>query len=109
MRPENAGPYRKVVNVDERAIGRHGRRVSATWYLECGHTLRMRGSVPVAKRAHCPRCQEAINAKLVETPPARKCRVCGCTEQDCSGCIERTGKPCHWIELDLCSACEGKG
>lgn len=35
----------------------------------------------------------------------RSCRTCGCTEADCSGCIERTGKPCHWVEKDLCSAC----
>lgn len=33
------------------------------------------------------------------------CRVCGCTDEDCSACILRTGHPCHWIEPDLCSAC----
>jgi transcriptional regulator with XRE-family HTH domain len=33
------------------------------------------------------------------------CRVCGCTDSDCSGCIERTGEPCHWLEETLCSAC----
>lgn len=36
----------------------------------------------------------------------RKCRICGCTDNDCSQCIEKTGKPCHWVEEDLCSACE---
>lgn len=35
------------------------------------------------------------------------CRTCGCTDDDCSGCIERTGEPCHWVEPDLCSACIG--
>jgi hypothetical protein len=35
----------------------------------------------------------------------RICRVCGCTEQDCRQCIEKTGKPCNWVEDDLCSAC----
>ncbi len=35
----------------------------------------------------------------------RACRVCGCTDADCSGCVERTGRPCHWVEKDLCSAC----
>ena len=35
----------------------------------------------------------------------RKCRVCGCTDDDCSQCIEDTGAPCCWIEWDLCSAC----
>lgn len=38
--------------------------------------------------------------------PVRKCRICGCTDDDCSQCIEKTGSPCHWIDVDLCSACE---
>lgn len=38
----------------------------------------------------------------------RTCRVCGCTDDDCSGCIERTGVPCYWVENDLCSACNEK-
>lgn len=33
------------------------------------------------------------------------CRECGCTDEDCSGCIERTGVACSWVEADLCSAC----
>jgi len=36
----------------------------------------------------------------------KKCRVCGCTDDDCRRCIERTGVPCHWVEDDLCSACK---
>jgi hypothetical protein len=38
----------------------------------------------------------------------RTCRTCGCTDSDCRQCIERTGKPCHWIAPDLCSACAGE-
>ena len=33
------------------------------------------------------------------------CRVCGCTDHDCSGCVEKTGEPCHWVAENLCSAC----
>lgn len=38
------------------------------------------------------------------------CQVCGCTEDDCSGCIEKTGGPCQWIdeEKTICSACVGE-
>lgn len=36
----------------------------------------------------------------------RTCRECGCTDLDCSQCIEKTGKPCYWVEEDLCSACQ---
>ena len=35
----------------------------------------------------------------------RTCRVCGCTNEDCTGCLQRTGKPCYWVAPDLCSAC----
>lgn len=37
--------------------------------------------------------------------PARVCRVCGCTDDDCSQCVEKTGAPCEWVAEDLCSAC----
>lgn len=40
-----------------------------------------------------------------EVLTAGVCRGCGCTDLDCSSCIERTGEPCFWIESDLCSAC----
>ena len=43
--------------------------------------------------------------KKKKTAGERKCRVCGCTENDCRQCIEKTGSPCHWVEDDLCSAC----
>jgi hypothetical protein len=36
---------------------------------------------------------------------ARKCRRCGCTDDNCSLCIRRTGKPCYWVSDNLCSAC----
>ncbi|MDD5207019.1 MAG: hypothetical protein PHS17_16460 [Desulfobacterales bacterium] len=46
--------------------------------------------------------------------PGQKCRVCGCTEDDCRQCVEAQGYPCHWVEVDLCSRCtkgekDGKG
>lgn len=56
---------------------------------------------------------EKEDAKPVKTKAGKKpgkavqeCRVCGCTEDDCSECIKETGKPCHWVEPDLCSACD---
>lgn len=36
-----------------------------------------------------------------------RCRVCGCSDDDCRQCIQKTGSPCHWVEEDLCSACQG--
>ena len=35
------------------------------------------------------------------------CRMCGCTDYDCRGCIERTGEPCGWANEahTLCTAC----
>jgi hypothetical protein len=50
--------------------------------------------------------ESARLAKSLEFEPRiGLCLFCGCSEQDCSGCIERTGEPCHWAEMDLCSAC----
>lgn len=56
---------------------------------------------------------EAATAQDAAPRPAvGRCRVCGCTDDDCSGCIERTGEPCSWwVELPphpdgpICSAC----
>ena len=45
-------------------------------------------------------------AELLEASE-RACRECGCTDLNCSKCIERTGEPCMWVEDDLCSACAG--
>ena len=33
------------------------------------------------------------------------CKKCGCTDDDCSGCIKKTGSPCYWVKPGLCSAC----
>jgi hypothetical protein len=41
----------------------------------------------------------------LDTSPVQTCRICGCTDDDCQGCIDRTGQPCTWVEEDLCSAC----
>jgi hypothetical protein len=44
-------------------------------------------------------------AEAEKSQGKRRCRVCGCTDDDCHQCIEKTGKPCYWVEEDLCSAC----
>jgi hypothetical protein len=46
-----------------------------------------------------------VDTKVRVVGPVRQCRVCGCTDEDCSGCIERTGEPCGWAAADLCTAC----
>lgn len=35
------------------------------------------------------------------------CKKCGCTDNNCSQCIEKTGEACYWVDdnHDLCSAC----
>ena len=34
-----------------------------------------------------------------------ECTICGCTDDDCTGCFIRTGQPCHWAAPGICSAC----
>lgn len=48
----------------------------------------------------------AIDDAVYDAMEERTCRVCGCTDNDCRQCIEKTGQPCHWVEADLCSACQ---
>ena len=31
------------------------------------------------------------------------CRVCGCT--DLEPCVDDVGRPCAWVDADLCSFC----
>jgi len=35
----------------------------------------------------------------------QRCTGCGCTNDDCSKCIEETGTPCYWVEKNFCSRC----
>ena len=44
--------------------------------------------------------------RLLRAAGVRTCRVCSCTDLDCRQCFQKTGQPCRWVELDLCSACE---
>lgn len=45
-------------------------------------------------------------ARIYYDPPInRKCRICGCTDDDCRRCIEISGEPCFWVLDDLCSVC----
>jgi hypothetical protein len=46
-----------------------------------------------------------VSVADVELVTGRHCKVCGCTEADCRGCVERTGEPCTWVGPNLCSAC----
>jgi hypothetical protein len=39
----------------------------------------------------------------------RRCRECGCTDDNCHDCVVRTGAMCYWVEVDLCSACIPSG
>lgn len=40
--------------------------------------------------------------------PSGICQICGCTQEDCTNCIERTGSPCSWTDQTetMCSACQ---
>jgi hypothetical protein len=67
---------------------------------------------PVQITNECFHCDHPITRKFKSlaalkraAEPVQSCRVCGCTEDDCSGCIEKTSRPCYWVEKDLCSAC----
>ena len=37
------------------------------------------------------------------------CRICGCTDDNCTDCYLKTGEACHWQAPGLCSACAQEG
>ena len=72
-------------------------------YLDCGCAILTDGS----RAPGCPTCSASTSWILALTPEqdGPRCRQCGCVDEDCSSCIERTGEPCFWFEPDLCSGC----
>jgi hypothetical protein len=72
--------------------------------------LSCRNSISINDKV-CPGCKTVnLQAKDPDSvKDVRTCRICGCTEDDCSQCTEKTGQPCSWVEDDqegdLCSAC----
>jgi hypothetical protein len=65
--------------------------------ITCGVALCPRHGTFTTRRGH----RHVLIRPLVHPT----CRVCGCSDEDCRGCISRTGDACHWVEHDLCSAC----
>lgn len=54
----------------------------------------------------CGQCRYRDRCEIFLHPELyRACRVCGCTDLDCSQCIEVQGFPCYWVSDDLCSRC----
>jgi len=35
----------------------------------------------------------------------KKCKICECTDDNCTSCVEKTGIPCYWFSDNICSAC----
>lgn len=66
--------------------------------------------VPMVENLQATLLELGVCPPLAEAPLTlgNACRVCGCTDMDCTGCVERTGEVCFWVEHDLCSACVGE-
>jgi hypothetical protein len=50
-------------------------------------------------------CIDPENDVYVHRDETGTCRICGCTDEDCSACVARTGTVCSWVEHNVCSAC----
>jgi hypothetical protein len=61
-----------------------------------------------SSRAHVDRWLAKKRIRQVKPKPGI-CGVCGCTDYNCFGCIERTGAACSWLDPEntVCSACYG--
>jgi ParB/RepB/Spo0J family partition protein len=84
--------------------------------LRFGGIERARGKALAAAfgldaKAIAAEAKAAVKARANGPPPLqlRKCRVCGCTAEDCWQCVEKLGHPCDWVgDQDLCTACVGE-
>jgi hypothetical protein len=85
----------ELLGIDRAAIAK---RVTAEAKEKAA--LKPTKKVGVTKKAKASKAPKKARAGK-----AGVCRVCGCTDDDCSQCIEKTGEPCTWVEPDLCSAC----
>lgn len=73
---------------------------------EAGEPIAIEGDKLTGFKAGCSLAVELFSSFPVSMSSIeRTCRECGCTDLDCSDCLERTGVPCHWVGDDLCSAC----
>lgn len=52
------------------------------------------------------RVNGGVNAGQMPYPTERKCRVCGCTEDN--ACVKGLHGACYWVEADLCSECKSE-
>lgn len=98
-------PTGGVIAVDPRGMAAQGWFPVSGFICECCSRFFRESPNPYCTDADL--CDECFN-DLAENDPdfsIKTCRVCGCTDDDCSQCIAATGAPCHWVEDDLCSRC----
>ena len=84
-----------------------GRSVSSTYSAgrACEYVvLKVWGNWPFLFEA----TKDDRKRKVIGKSRLNKCRICGCTDDDCRQCIIKLGEPCHWVQPDLCSACAHK-
>ena len=58
----------------------------------------------------CEMNDRDLSDRLFEDEDPTRCRGCGCDDDHTCQDFDDDGnpKPCHWVEVDLCSACVGK-
>jgi hypothetical protein len=96
--------------VGGRVATRDGRREGTIAAMPAPHFWRVRWDDGVSGAVHpldvkfLGGFQDA--AAGICRPAIRRCRVCGCTDDN--ACLTAAG-PCCWVAPDLCSACAAKG
>lgn len=58
-------------------------------------------------RAWVEQCHREQPEESPTCVAVKRCRICGCTEDDCRQCIAATGSPCSWDDddPDICTRC----
>ena len=88
-----------------------GARVVKVFFREIPNVsiARQKTGIPVLDqgRPSVEQCQRKLDGYANLRGWIRACRLCGCTDDDCSVCVARTGEPCYWVRDGVCSACFG--
>lgn len=100
--------FRVAIEIDGR--GRHQTVTGVRGDLEKDRAALQRGwrvlHFPATDKAQALTWAREAGRLLRKIKPSwDDCAVCGCTNEDCSQCVEVTGEPCYWARPAVCSRC----
>lgn len=112
--PWTGQPIQTAVGMQLAALRIHRDHLAA-WWNATVEELRRLGDPNPDGDEDSEAMDQAVEAAVAGLPDG-SCSECGCTDLDCSQCVEATGEPCTWVVvptaksmwLGLCSRCDAE-